>query len=169
MKATKIIIMILIACTLTSCMTTRTSINKYKETPGQTYKYSKGKQMYLFWGLIPIGRTSVATPVNEPCQVRTSYRFTDVLLTSITGGVFSMQTIKVIAKHNSNIIDQDYFKKGDIVTYNILWKSTKGTIDSIIDNEKCFIKTEDGKLIKVKFENLSNWLLHLPISCFARF
>lgn len=155
MKATKIIIMILIACTLTSCMTTRTSINKYKETPGQTYKYSKGKQMYLFWGLIPIGRTSVATPVNEPCQVRTSYRFTDVLLTSITGGVFSMQTIKVIAKHNSNIIDQDYFKKGDIVTYNLLWKSTKGTIDSIIDNEKCFIKTEDGKLIKVKFENLS--------------
>ena len=153
MKATKIIIMILIACTLTSCMTTRTSINKYKETPGQTYKYSKGKQMYLFWGLIPIGRTSVATPVNEPCQVRTSYRFIDVMLTSITGGVFSMQTIKVMAKHSAS--SQNSFNTGDIVNYESMGKSAKGTIDSIIDDEKCIVKTEDGKLKKMKFENLS--------------
>ena len=153
MKATKIIIMIFIACTLTSCMTTRTSINKYKETPGQTYKYSKGKQMYLFWGLIPIGRTSVATPVNEPCQVRTSYRFADVLLTSITGGVFSMQTIKVMAKHSAS--SQNSFNTGDIVNYESMGKSAKGTIDSIIDDEKCIVKTEDGKLKKMKFENLS--------------
>lgn len=111
--------------------------------------------MYLFWGLIPIGRTSVATPVNEPCQVRTSYRFVDALVSSITGGVFSMQTIKVMAKHTTNTIDQNFFAKGDIVTCNILWMHTKGTIDSIIDNEKCIVKTEDGKLIKVKFKNLS--------------
>ncbi len=154
MKATKIIIMILIACTLSSCMTTRTSINKYKETPGQTYKYSKGKQMYLFWGLVPIGRTSVATPTNEPCQVQTSFRVVDALLSSVTGGIFSMQTIKVIAKHNDT--NQDYFKAGDVVTYELLTgKYAKGTIDSIIDNERCIVKTEDGKLIKVKFKNLS--------------
>ena len=153
MKITKAIIMILVATMLSSCMTTKTSMNKYKETPGQTYKYSKGKQCYLFWGLVPIGRPSVATPVGEPCQVRTSFRLFDAICSSITGGIFSMQTIKVVAKRTAT--NQDSFKKGDIVSYEFFGKYAKGTIDSIIDNEKCIVKTEDGKLKKMKFENLS--------------
>lgn len=155
MKATKIIIMILAISLLTSsCMTTRTNVNRYKETSGQSYKYSKGKQCYLFWGLVPLGRTTVSTPVGDPCQVRTQYRFFDALLTSITGGVFSMQTIKVMAKHSAT--NQDYFKIGDVVTYKQLTgKYAKGTIDSIIDGEKCLVKTEDGKIKKIKFEDLT--------------
>lgn len=158
MKATKLIIMILVASMLSSCMTTKTNVNRYKETAGQEYKYSKGKQLYLFWGLVPLGRTSVATPVGDPCQVRTSYRFSDLLLTSVTCGVISMQTIKVMAKHSAT--NQDYFKTGDIVTYQDLkgkfkGEYAKGTIDSIIDGEKCLVKTEGGKLKTMKFENLS--------------
>ena len=153
MKVTKVIIMILVATMLSSCMTTRTSMNRYKETSGQTYKYSKGKQLYLFWGLVPISRTSVSTPVGEPCQVRTSFRFIDAVLSSITGGIFSMQTIKVVAKHSAS--SQNSFKTGDIVNYEFMGKYAKGTIDSIIDNEKCIVKTEDGSLKKMKFENLS--------------
>lgn len=153
MKVTKVIIMILVATMLSSCMTTRTSMNKYKETSGQKYKYSKGKQCYLFWGLVPIGRLSVATPIGEPCQVRTSFRLIDGIFTSLTGGIFSMQTIKVVAKHTAT--SQDSFKTGDIVTYEFFGKYAKGTIDSIIDDERCVVKTEDGKLKKMKFENLS--------------
>lgn len=153
MKRANIILLLLAALMLSSCMTTRTSINNYKETAGQEYRYAKGKQCYLFWGLIPIGRTTVATPVEDPCQVRTSFRFIDALCTTLTGGIFSMQTIKVMAKHTP--VDQDYFKTGDPVTYKLGSKYAKGTIDSIIDGEKCVVKTEDGKLKKMKFENLT--------------
>ena len=153
MKITKVIIMILVATMLSSCMTTRTSMNGYKEASGKTYKYSQGKQCYLFWGLIPIGRTSVSTPEGEPCQVRTSFRLFDAVCSYITGGIFSMQTIKVVAKHSAS--SQSSFTTGDIVTYEFMGKYAKGTIDSIIDNEKCIVKTEDGKLKKMKFENLS--------------
>ena len=58
-----------------------------------------------------------------------------------------------MAKHSP--VDQDYFKTGDPVTYKLGSKYAKGTIDSIIDGEKCVVKTEDGKLKKMKFENLT--------------
>ena len=155
MKVTKVIIMILVATMLSSCMTTRTSMNGYKEESGKTYKYSQGKQCYLFWGLIPIGRTSVSTPEGEPCQVRTSFRFFDAICSSITGGFFSMQTIKVMAKQHSTLSQND-FQIGDVVYYyKFMGQYAKGTIDKIIDNEKCIVKTEDGELKKMKFEDLS--------------
>lgn len=87
---------------LSSCMTTRTDVGNYREISkngSDTYTYAKGKQCYLFWGLIPLGRTKVNTPPSGNCQVRTSYRFFDALLSTITGGIFAMQTIKVIAVH----------------------------------------------------------------------
>lgn len=82
----------------TSCMTTRTAVGNFTEANGEVYRYSKAKQCYLFWGLIPLGRTSAATPQEQPCQVRTSFNFWDALISGITGGIFSMQTIKVYAK-----------------------------------------------------------------------
>lgn len=79
-------------------MTTRTAVGNFTETNGETYRYSQGKQFYLFWGLIPLGRTTVATPSDLPYQVRTSFNFWGALVSSITGGIFSIQTIKVYAK-----------------------------------------------------------------------
>lgn len=64
-----------------------------------------------------------------------------------------MQQIRVYAKRTP--ADQDYFQTGDDVTYKVGGKYLKGSIDSIIDGEKCVVKTEDGKLKKMKFENLS--------------
>lgn len=92
------ILLLVIVVMAPSCMTTRTSVGSFTETQGEMYKYAKGKQCYLFWGLIPLGRTTVATPAGQPCQVRTSFNFWDALLSTITGGIFSMQTIKVYAK-----------------------------------------------------------------------
>ncbi len=86
---------------LPSCYATRTNVGGYreeiKEEKARTYTYAKGKQVYLFWGLIPIGRTSVATPVDGTCQIRTRHGFGDAILSFFTGGIVSMQTIKVVA------------------------------------------------------------------------
>lgn len=96
----KFILFIFCALLFSSCMTTRTNVGNYQEqekTGEKTYTYARGKQCYLFWGLLPLGRTNVATPPHGTCQVRTSYRFLDALVSGITGGIFAMQTITVKA------------------------------------------------------------------------
>lgn len=91
--------MLAVLTLLPSCMTTRTSVGSYRETEGDEYVYAKGKQCYLFWGLVPLGRTRVATPADGNCEVRTRYGFWDAFFSVITGGIFEMQSIRVYAKH----------------------------------------------------------------------
>ena len=93
-----IVLTILIMISLPSCMTTKTQVGAFRETQGKEYTYDRGKQMWVFWGLVPIGRTSVNTPVNGNCEVVTKFRFTDVLITGLTGGIVSSYSIKVKAK-----------------------------------------------------------------------
>ncbi len=81
-----------------SCMTTKTNVGAYKETVGNEYTYAKGKQIWLFWGLVPIGRTNVNTPGNGNCQVITKFNFGDVLISGLTGGIITTYSIKVKAK-----------------------------------------------------------------------
>ncbi len=103
MRTSKIFVasvfMLAVLTLLPSCMTTRTSVGSYRETEGDEYVYAKGKQCYLFWGLVPLGRTRVATPADGNCEVRTRYGFWDAFLSVITGGIFEMQSIRVYAKH----------------------------------------------------------------------
>lgn len=58
---------LMVSTTLTSCMTTKTSVGAYRETQGNEYTYAKEKQIWLFWGLMPLGRTSVNTPSDGNC------------------------------------------------------------------------------------------------------
>lgn len=83
---------------LGSCMTTKTSVGTYRETQGEVYTYDKGKQMWLFWGTIPIGRTNVSTPTNGSCEVITKFRLTDALISTLTVGIVTSYSIKVKAK-----------------------------------------------------------------------
>ena len=103
MRTSKIFVasvfMLAVLTLLPSCMTTRTSVGSYRETEGDEYVYAKGKQCYLFWGLVPLGRTRVAPPADGNCEVRTRYGFWDAFLSVITGGIFEMQSIRVYAKH----------------------------------------------------------------------
>ncbi len=95
-----LIVLLVSIILLPSCMVTRTSVGNYKEKEklgAKTYLYDKGKQCYLFWGLLPLGRTNVDTPADGNCQIRTSYGFWDAFVSVITGGIFEMQTIKVRA------------------------------------------------------------------------
>jgi len=83
---------------LSSCLTTRTAVGNYASTQGTTYTYAKGKQIWIFSGLIPIGRTSVATPPDGNCQVITKFSFGDVLIYGLSLGLVTTYTIKVKAK-----------------------------------------------------------------------
>lgn len=84
--------------TVTSCMTTRTVVGNYKESQNEKYTYAKGKQTWVLWGLIPLGRTNVNTPADGNCEITTKYNFGDVLITGLTGGIVKTYTIKVKAK-----------------------------------------------------------------------
>ncbi len=97
-QITSILLCAMMAVALNACMITKTAVKDYKETQGHEYVYAKGKQCYLFWGLIPLGFTNVSTPAEQPCQVKTYFNFWDWLVSGITGGIFTMQTIKVSAK-----------------------------------------------------------------------
>lgn len=92
---------------LTSCWTTKTNVGAYSETYGERYKYAKGKQVWIFWGLIPAGRTSVNTPKDGNCQVVTRFNVADILITALTGGIVTTYTIKVNAKRTESNANQN--------------------------------------------------------------
>ena len=83
-------------------MTTKTSIGSFNEEEGKEYVYDRGKQMWLFWGLLPIGRTDLSTPSDGTCEIVTKFKFTDVLISSLTGGLVTSYSIKVKDKKQDN-------------------------------------------------------------------
>jgi len=83
---------------MSSCMMTKTSVGTYTETKGSEYTFSKAKQWWLFWGIVPIGRTNTATPTNGACEVIVRHDFTDFLISGLTAGILTTMTIKVKAK-----------------------------------------------------------------------
>jgi hypothetical protein len=97
-KSTLLILILSISAFMSSCMTTKTSVGAFKETQGSEYTYAKGKQLWLFWGLMPLGRTNVNTPGDGNCEIITRFNFGDLLISSLTGGIVTSYTIKVQAK-----------------------------------------------------------------------
>ena len=157
MKHLKFLVCLVIASVcLSSCMVTKTAVGNYKENKGQVYEYSTDRQGYLFWGLLPVGKCVVNTPADQNCEVRTRTTFVDGLVSVITGGIYCMQTVQVVAKKDTN--DQSAFAKGDKVAFPTNLSFTKfqsGVIESMLDDETCLVKTEDGKMKKVKLEKLA--------------
>jgi hypothetical protein len=95
----KIIMLAILSVTLfSSCMTTKTSVGGYDQTEGKSYKYAKGKQLWLFWGIIPLGRTNVNTPEDGNCQVITRFNIGDFFIGAFTGGIITSYSIKIKAK-----------------------------------------------------------------------
>jgi len=65
-------------------------------TKGKTKVYSRAKQGYLFWGLVPLGRPEPIRPTHGNYQIKTSFNLTDSFLGVITFGILSFRTIKII-------------------------------------------------------------------------
>ena len=93
-----ILLFVTFTFSLSSCMTTKTTVGTYTEKVGAEYTYAKGKQLWLFWGIVPLGRTDVSTPTDGNCEVITKYRFSDVIISSLTFGILKSYSIKVKAK-----------------------------------------------------------------------
>ena len=95
----KKLMIILFAITLfTSCMTTKTSFGSFDSKDGHTKTYSKTKQVWIFGGLIAIGRSNAKTPSTRDCQLITKYTISDILIRTITCGFVKTYTIKVKIK-----------------------------------------------------------------------
>ncbi len=98
-RASGLLILFLgVALLVSACMTTRTDVGQFREMRGRTYTYARGKQAWLFWGLIPLGRTSVNTPADGNCQVITRFTFGDILIETFTMGLVKTYSIRVIAR-----------------------------------------------------------------------
>lgn len=91
----------IVAITFSSCLTTKTQVGAYRERQGEEYTYSKGKQIWIFWSLIPIGRTKVSTPADGACEVITRFNLSDFLISGLTGGLITTETIKIKAKKSN--------------------------------------------------------------------
>jgi hypothetical protein len=98
-KAILFLFIISVITIMSSCMTTKTCVGTYTESPGSTYTFAKGKQIWLFWGILPVGRTNVATPTNGSCQVITRFNFVDFIISGLTAGIITTETIKIVAKN----------------------------------------------------------------------
>jgi hypothetical protein len=144
MKKSAILLVLSVLMFLPSCMTTNTNVKNYDDLDGQEYYYAKGKQNYLFWGLLPLGKPNIQVPENEPCQIRTTTTFVDGLVSDLTIGIFSMQSVRILTKR------QQPLQVGDKVKFYAGSKDLKGTMESIQDAKKGVVRTEDGKLKKVK-------------------
>lgn len=89
---------LILILSFSSCMTTKTSVGAYREMQGNEYTYAKGKQFWLFWGLLPIGRTNVNTPGDGNCEIVTRFNVGDAIISGLTGGLLTSYSIKVKAK-----------------------------------------------------------------------
>ena len=79
-------------------MTTKTNVGTFKEDTGNVYRYGKARQLYLFYGLIPVGRAHAETPRTGSCQVVTKMRFIDFVICGVTAGIVTSYSIKTYAK-----------------------------------------------------------------------
>ena len=77
---------------------TKTSVGTYKESVGKEYTYDKGKLMWLSWGLDLNGRNDVSTPTTCECDVITKFKFSNVSIGGLSGGIVTSYSIKVKAK-----------------------------------------------------------------------
>jgi len=98
-NALKVVLPVLLLIFLTSCMVNRHTVGDGPVgKSGRTEIYSSTKQMYLFWGIMPLGFATPDVPKDGNYQIKTSFNIVDDILTGITGGVFSMRTVRVIVK-----------------------------------------------------------------------
>lgn len=91
----------MVAFVMGSCMTTKTQVGTYIEQPGKEYTYDKVKQVWLFWGVLPIGRASANTPASGNCEITTKLKLVDIIIFTCTGGIVSTYSVKVKAKEEA--------------------------------------------------------------------
>ena len=93
--------MLVLTLSLNSCFVNRTTVGNGPMGKIESVKYAKDKQMYLFWGAWAINKANPHTPAECGFQVKTSFNFIDMLVSTITVGIFSMRTVKILVYKDS--------------------------------------------------------------------
>ena len=89
----------LMSMSLSSCYISRVAVGSGPIGKDKTATtYSTQKDMFLFWGLLPLTPTNPKEPTDGNYQVQVSTQFVDWLVTRITGGIFGLRTVKVLVK-----------------------------------------------------------------------
>jgi len=89
-------VLALFALTMSSCFVNRTTVGDGPVGKANTVRFSHAKQSYLFWGLVALGQSSPPAPQECGFQVKSSFNLIDCIVTTITGGIFSMRSVKVL-------------------------------------------------------------------------
>jgi hypothetical protein len=98
----KLSVLFLVLVSLNSCYVNRTTVGTGPIGKGDSaVRYSHKKQMYLFWGLVAINQSQPKLPVDCGYQLKSSFNFVDALVSTVTGGIFSMRTVKVLVFKDS--------------------------------------------------------------------
>jgi ribosomal protein L35AE/L33A len=126
---------------------------------GKTKIHSRAKQMYLFWGLVPLGRPEPHRPSDNNYQIKTGANVGDAILSTITLGVVQWRTIRILVhdeeKVNPNKEAAQALKIGDNVAFKEMGSSTlmEGTIIGITGN-KAIVRCKEGEQTISKEVNL---------------
>lgn len=98
----KVILAVGLIASLSSCYINRHSINNGPEGKTGVTRYSHAKQVYLFWGSVKVGRPAPPVPTNCGYQVVTAFKFEDLLVNFLTGGLVGMRNVRINVAKDSN-------------------------------------------------------------------
>jgi hypothetical protein len=91
----------LILLSLNSCFVNRVTVGEGPIGKGESVRYSHKKQLYLFWGLVAINQSQPKLPAECGYQIKSSFNAIDGIVSALTGGIFSMRSVKVLVFRDS--------------------------------------------------------------------
>lgn len=111
----KLIIFSILILLSTSCMTHRHTIGDGPVgAKGKTKIHSRAKQAYIFWGLVPLGRPKPAAPSHGNYQIKTGANVGDAILGTLTFGIVTFRTVRIVVFREDKVFDEGYEKGGKI-------------------------------------------------------
>lgn len=83
------------------CFVNRHVVNNGPTGKRGLVKYDQRRKVYLFWGLVGLGKGRLATPADCGYQIKTSNNAWDMLIYGLTGGIVGSRTQKVLVSRDS--------------------------------------------------------------------
>lgn len=154
-KLTSILLVTVAMMSLSSCYSHRVDVAGYTRDFGEEKMYDRAKQFYLFEGLIPLGRATLKTPSDGVCQIRTYYSPIDAFVTIITGGLFSMRTVKCYHIQPGTDIREIYHVGEKVQIYDKKQKrNVDATITAISDKNNIKVRLASGEVRKIDVKQI---------------
>lgn len=91
----KVLLGIGLSLLLTSCYTNRHTVGDGPIRSESKVKYSKSKDIYLFWGFAQIGQASPRVPKTGNYMIRSRFSLGDLIIGGLTLGILETRSVKV--------------------------------------------------------------------------